>query len=50
MELYLLQLYYSGRIEAVIFAASERLTDRIETVTKQIADPLADAIGMAILR
>ena len=37
--------FISGRLEAEIFAALRELTDRIETVAKQIADPLADAIA-----
>jgi tetratricopeptide (TPR) repeat protein len=45
MELYLLQVLYKWQIRSGDFRGLGELTGRIETVSKQVADPLADAIA-----
>jgi predicted ATPase len=45
MELYLLQVLYKWQIRSGDFRSLGELTGRIETVSKQVADPLADAIA-----
>jgi predicted ATPase len=44
MQLYLLQALYKWQIRSGDLRGLRELTDRIATVTKQIADPVADAI------
>jgi predicted ATPase/DNA-binding winged helix-turn-helix (wHTH) protein len=45
MELYLLQMLYKWQIRSGDFRGLGEFTGRIETVTKRVADPLADAIA-----
>jgi predicted ATPase len=45
MELYLLQLYFTWQNRSGDFHGLRETADRIATVTKQVTDPLADAIG-----
>lgn len=45
MELYLLQLYYTWQTRSGDFPGLRETAGRIATVTKQVTDPLADAIG-----
>ena len=45
MELFLLHMLYKWQARSGDFRGLRELTDRIETVTKQIADPSADAIA-----
>jgi predicted ATPase len=45
MELYLLQLYYTWQTRSGDFHGLGEIAGRIATVTKQVTDPLADAIG-----
>ncbi len=49
MELYLLQVLYKWQIRSGDFRGLGELTSRIDTVTKQVADPLADAIASDVL-
>ena len=49
MELFLLHTLYKWQARSGDFRGLRELTDRIETVTKQIADPLADAIAHGFL-
>ena len=45
MQLYLLQMLYRWQIRSGDHQGIRELTSRMETVTKQIADPLAEAIA-----
>jgi hypothetical protein len=45
MQLYLLQLMYRWQIRSGDHQGIQELTERIETVTKQFADPLSEAIA-----
>jgi predicted ATPase/DNA-binding winged helix-turn-helix (wHTH) protein len=45
MELYLLQLYFTWQTRSGDFHGLRETAGRIATVTKQVTDPLADAIG-----
>ena len=45
MQLYLLQMMYRWQIRSGDHRGIRELTERIETVTKQFADPLAEAIA-----
>ena len=47
MELYLLHGLYKWQIRSGDFCGLEELTERIATVAKQVADPLANAIANA---
>jgi hypothetical protein len=49
MELYLLQMLYKWQIRSGDLRGLGELTGRIETVTKRVADPLADAIASDVL-
>jgi predicted ATPase/DNA-binding winged helix-turn-helix (wHTH) protein len=49
MELYLLQLLYKWQIRTGDFRGLGELTGRIEALTKQVADPLADAVASDVL-
>src|ERR1700723_1537412 len=48
MELYLLHGLYKWQIRSGDFRGLEELTERIATVAKQVADPLANAIANAV--
>jgi predicted ATPase/DNA-binding winged helix-turn-helix (wHTH) protein len=48
MELYLLIGLYKWQIRSGDFRGLEELTERIATVAKQVADPLADVIANAV--
>ena len=45
MQLYLLHALYKWQVRSGDFRGFRELTDRIETVAKEIPDPLADAIA-----
>jgi predicted ATPase/DNA-binding winged helix-turn-helix (wHTH) protein len=49
MQLYLLELQYKWQIRSGDLRGFIKLTDRVATVAKQIADPLADAIAHGCL-
>jgi hypothetical protein len=49
MQLFLLHALYKWQARSGDFRGLRDLTDRIETVTKQIADPFADAIAHGFL-
>ena len=48
MELYLLHGLYKWQIRSGDFRGLEELTERIATIAKQVADPLANAIADAV--